>query len=78
LKESRIEIRCDDDAYELVLPVNDEDVQSAVATALTAFSLDGQLRVPVQQEPIDDRLVDSEDRIQLCIRLARALGAAGL
>jgi hypothetical protein len=78
MKKSRIEMLCDDDAYELVLPLDDEAVKSAVATALTPLGLDDQLRVPVQQELIDDRLVDSEDRIQLCIRLVRALGSASL
>ncbi len=78
LKKSRIEIRCDEDAYELVLSEDDEAVRSAVATVLASFDFDDQLRVRVQQELSDDRLVDSEDRIQLCVRLVRALGAAGL
>ena len=47
LKESRIEIRCDDDAYELVLPVDDEAVRgAAVATALSSFDFDDESRVP--------------------------------
>jgi hypothetical protein len=78
LKESRIEIRCLDDAYELVLPVGDEGLMSAVGPALTPFGLDDEGRIPVQQELIDEQLVDSEDRIQLCIRLVRDLSSAGL
>jgi hypothetical protein len=78
LNKSRIEIRCDDDAYELVLPADDEGLMSVIGSALRPFGLDDQLRVAVQQELNDGRLVDSEDRIQLCITLVRALSRAGL
>jgi hypothetical protein len=78
LKESRIEIRCEDDAYELVVPEDDEGLISVVGTVLSPFGLDDEGRIPVQQELIDDRHVDSEDRIQLCIRLVRDLSSAGL
>jgi hypothetical protein len=78
LKKSRIEIRCDDDAFELVLPADPETVEAKVASALTAFDSDDQFRVLIQQNPEGGRLVDSEDRIQLCVRLVRALADEGL
>ena len=78
LKRSRIEIRCDEDAFELVLPDDREPVETKVAKALAAFDSEDQLRVLVQQKPEGGRLVDSEDRIQLCVRLVRALAVEGL
>jgi len=78
LRKSRIEIRSDDDAYELVLPGDDDATTKAAAAALTTFALDDQGRVLVSQRPGDGRLIDTEDRIQLCLRLVGALVAAGL
>ncbi|MDT0194622.1 hypothetical protein Q9R30_04560 [Arthrobacter sp. AB6] len=78
LKKSRIQIRCHDDSFELVLPDDPETVETKVARALTAFNSENQLRVLIQQNPEGGRLVDSEDRIQLCVRLVRSLAVEGL
>ncbi|MGY3317443.1 DUF262 domain-containing protein [Arthrobacter sp. TE12232] len=78
LKKSRIEIRCDDNSFELILPDDRETLRGKVAKALTAFDCDDHLRVLVQQTPESGRLVDSENRIQLCVRLVRALAVEGL
>lgn len=78
LRESRVEVRTDEDAFELVLPHEDEEVESKVDKVLAAFSFDDDLRVLIQQDAADGRPVDSEDRVQLCVRLVRALAAEGL
>lgn len=78
LKKSRIEIRSDDNAFELALPDDDETIALKVAKALTAFDCGGHLRVLIRQTAESGRLVDSENRIQLCVRLVRALAAEGL
>jgi hypothetical protein len=79
LKRSSLEVRCNETAFELVLRTDDKDLASrtrqAVATA--DLPLDGWL-VPVEQKPEGSRLVDCEDRIQLCVRLVKALVAADL
>lgn len=78
LKRSRIEIRCDDDAFELVLPEDSQSVETKIDKALAAFDSDDQSQVLVKQKPEGGRLVDREDRIQLCVRLVRVLAAEGL
>ncbi|MCI9870512.1 DUF262 domain-containing protein [Arthrobacter humicola] len=78
LKKSRIEIRSDDDAFELALSDDDETVGVKVAKALRAFDCDGHQRVLIQQTLESGRLVDSENRIHLCVRLVRALAVEGL
>jgi hypothetical protein len=78
LKKSRVEIRCDDDGYELVLPECDETTVKTVAGALAAFATDDRGRVLVRQSRGNGRLIDTEDRIQLCLRLVATLVAAGL
>ena len=78
LKKSRIEIRCDDDAFEVVLPTDDDGLKDDVAAALSSFKTDGRGRVHVDQQSQGGRMIDSEDRIQLCIRVVRALSTASL
>ena len=78
LKKSHVEIRCDDDGYELVLPEGDEATGKTVARALESFATDDRGRVLVRQSPGNGRLIDTEDRIQLSLRLVAALVAAGL
>ncbi len=78
LKKSRIEIRCDENALKLVVPKDHEVIENTVAEVTSPFKTDDQMRVLVRQQPTDGRPVDAEDRIQLCVRLVRALVAAGL
>ena len=79
LKRSSIEVRCNDDAFELVLRGDDQDLESKIRQGLGDTGLlNGELLVPVQQKAEGNWFVDSEDRIQLCVRLVKALVAAGL
>lgn len=78
LRESRIEIRTDEDAFDVVLPDGDEVTASKVDKVLAAFDCDDGLRVLVRQSVRDGQSVDVEDRVQLCVRLVRALAAEGL
>ena len=78
LKKSRVEIRCDENAFELVVPEDDAVVAETVAEVTSAFTREGPIRVLVAQQPTDGRPVDAEDRIQLCVRLLRTLVDAGL
>ncbi len=78
LRKSHVQIRCDDGGYELVLPDADETSSKSVAGVLETFTSDDQRRVLVPQGPGEGRLTDTEDRIQLCLRLVAALVAAGL
>ena len=47
-------------------------------SVLSEFPRVHDTRVLIEQTPAEGRLVDSEDRIQLCIELVNRLGAAGL
>jgi hypothetical protein len=78
IRKSRIEIRCDEDAFELTVPEGDEVIEKVVADVTSAFRTDDRRRVLVEQQPTDGRPVDTEDRIQLCVTLVRALVAVGL
>lgn len=75
LKASRVEIRCDEDGFRISPPPEHEAV---VKSALDQFAVTADGRVPVRQAFDGIRQIDSEDRIQLCIRLMRDLVAAGL
>jgi hypothetical protein len=80
LRESRVEIRCLDDAFELVMPEGHDSDQAAIDKAVAELNAangeDGELWVLVQQD--EESLVDTEDRIQLCVRLVRALAVQRL
>ncbi|WP_141013054.1 DUF262 domain-containing protein [Nocardioides sambongensis] len=83
LKKSRLEIRCEEDGYQLVPDDGDGEAVEQARKALTqegAFDLDldQHLRVRIRQKPIDGRQVDAEDRIQLCVQVVSALATAGL
>jgi hypothetical protein len=78
LKNSLIEIRCEDDGFDLVLPTDDGAMEEEVGQVLALFDTSDPLHALVPQELVDGRLVDSEDRVQLCVRLVRALVGAGL
>lgn len=75
---STVEIRCVDDAFELVLPVDDAVVAARAMGAVRQFPKATETRVLVEQEDRNGALIDVEDRVQLCIRLAGALHEAGL
>lgn len=79
LKQSSVEIRCKDNAFELVLRMEDKDLETRIQHALVDAGLpfDGQL-VSIEQKAEGNRYVDCVDRVQLCVRLVRALVAAGL
>ena len=82
LKTSGIEVHCQQDALELSLPpFVDGIAESATEVLAREFAPpvdDAQLRVRVAQKAVEGCDVDSEDRVQLCIRLVRALAEAGL
>lgn len=75
---SLVEIRCEDDGFEVVLPEDAEEVAVRARSVLSEFPRVHDTRVLIEQTPAEGRLVDSEDRIQLCIELVNRLGAAGL
>ena len=79
LKRSSVEVRCNDNAFELVLRTDDKDLESRVrqGVADAGLALDGWL-VPVEQKAEGNRPVDCVDRIQLCVRVVEALVAAEL
>ncbi|MDQ1250486.1 MAG: hypothetical protein QG597_4865 [Actinomycetota bacterium] len=74
LKASRIAIHCDDEAFRIELPTADESTSGSLSRALSPFRSDDSGLILVRQES----RVDSEDRVQLCVRLVRALVDAGL
>lgn len=84
LKKSRIEIRCDEDAFVIVAPADGDDadaksiIERTISKVTASFQTDDQQRVLVSQQVTGSRPVDSEDRVQLCVRLVQALVAAGL
>lgn len=79
LKRSSVEVRCNDDALELVLRTDDKDLEARIRQAVVSagLALDAW-KVPVEQNADGNRLVDCEDRVQLCTRLVKALVAAEL
>lgn len=79
MKRSKVEVRCNEDAFELVLRADDSDLESRVRQAVVnaGLPLDGW-KVRVEQKAEGNRLVDCEDRVQLCTRLVKALVAAEL
>ena len=78
LKNSRAEIRCLETGFQIALPPERTDIRSTVASVLAGFPTDADGIVQVTQNLTSGRPVDSEDRIQLCIRLVKALVSAGL
>lgn len=78
MKRSAVEIRCVDDGFELVLPADDEVTTALAMDAIQQFSGANENRILVEQEDRDGQPIDSEDRVQMCIRVARALHEAGL
>jgi len=78
LRTSRAEIRCLEDGFAVELPPERDDLVSTLETALGHFARNDAGTVIVQQSPVGPRPIDTEDRIQLCIRLVNALAAAGL
>ena len=78
MKQSALEIRCVDDGLDLVLPVDDEATTALARGAIQQFSRIHENRIIVEQEVRDGVPIDSEDRVQLCIGVARALHEAGL
>ena len=79
LKQSSIEVRCDDDAFELVLRTDDEDLrrESGKGSRTPASRMDGCLR-PGRAEGRRSLARGLRDRIELCVRLVKALVAAEL
>ena len=78
MKHSNVEIRCVDEGFELLLPDDDPASSTSAMNALARFPGAQDIRLLVEQEDRDGVLIDVEDRIQLCIRLVRALHEAGL
>jgi hypothetical protein len=78
MNQSSIEVRCLDDSLEVVLPEDDEEAATRVTSVLKHFPGVAGNRVHIEQASVDNGLVDREDRIQVCIRLVRELGNAGL
>jgi hypothetical protein len=78
LKNSRAEIRCLETGFQIVLPLERTDIRTTMASVLAGFPTDADGIVQVAQNPTSGRPVDSEDRIQVCIRLVKELVSAGL
>lgn len=78
LKASGIEVRCVEDGFQVDVPPEREGVSASVASVLSQFATTGGGHVPVRQAYDGVREIDSEDRIQLCMRLVKMLAAAGL
>lgn len=66
-----VEIRCVDEGLELVLP--SDDPPSWVLNAVEQFPGAQENRVLIQQQEHDGIPIDSEDRVQVCIRLTNVL-----
>lgn len=78
MNRSAVELRCVGDGFELVLPVEDGATSALALSAIQQFPRVKDNRVLVEQEVRNGVLIDSEDRLQLGIRLAQALHEAGL
>ncbi|CUR58016.1 conserved hypothetical protein [metagenome] len=78
MNRSAVEIRCVDDGLELVLPVDDEATSALAIGAIQQFSGVNENRIRVDQGGPDGVPIDHEDRVQMCVRVARALHEAGL
>lgn len=72
LKSSGIEIRSLESGFAIDLPTASEPLASAAHAAMQGFVADG-LHVGVTQAFDGVRAIDSEDRVQKCIRLVAAL-----
>lgn len=78
MNHSAVEIRCVDEGLELVLPVDDQATTALALDAIQQFPGVNQNRIIVEQEDRDGVPIDTKDRVQMCIRIARALHEAGL
>ena len=78
LKASGIQIHCMEDGFRVDIPPERADVAASAEPVLSHFAISGNGHVSVRQVPDGIRQVDSEDRVKLCIGLARMLAAAGL
>jgi hypothetical protein len=78
MKRSSVEIRCVDEGLEVVLPADDAATAATALRAVRQFPLVLENRVLVEQKNSNGTPIDSVDRVQLCIRLTRALHEAGL
>ena len=78
LSRSAVEIRCLDDAFEVVLPVDDSVTSAMALSAISHFPRASDTAVLVAQEDRGGVSIDREDRVQLCIRIAQALHDEGL
>jgi hypothetical protein len=78
MNRSAVEIRCVDAGFELVLPVDDVATTALAVDAIRQFPGVKENRILVEQEDRDGVPIDTVDRIQLCIRIAKALHEAGL
>lgn len=78
MNRSAVEIRCLDEGFELVLPADDEEAAKRALDAVQQFDSVDANQIFVDQAPRDGLLIDSEDRVQVCINLLRALHEAGL
>ena len=77
LARSGAGVRCVAQGFELS-PPSTESHAEAFTTACAELGADADLLVAVPQESVDDRLIDTTDRIQLGADLIRQLVAAGL
>lgn len=78
LKTTRVEIHSVEDGFELLLPADNEEVVAQATDALTYFPGAQNGRVTVKQSHVGGAVVDCEDRVQMCIKLAKHLHEAGL
>lgn len=78
MSNSVVEIRCVDEGFELVLPADDEATATRALDVVQQFGGAGGSRILIGQDEFDGVPTDSQDRVQVCIKLVRALHIAGL
>lgn len=78
LRASGIEIRCEEDGFRVAIPPEQDGLSASAGAVLSRFGATVDGFVPVQQALDGLRQIDSEDRVQLCVRIVNLLAAAGL
>lgn len=77
LKNSRVGVQCEEDALAVVLSEEAPTIAAKVGAALARFGVEDR-RIPLEQRIEEGRLIDSVDRVQMCVSVVNALLDAGL
>lgn len=75
---SVVEIRCINDALELVLPTDDAETITRALDAIGHLGKVVDSRLPIEQTEVDGAFIDCMDRVQTCVQVARPLHEAEL